>query len=160
MTLDLTPPPLAQLHHVEALAHVGEYVWAICALAPYTHVAPSTKTITTFHHFHPLVEVDLTHFIHDFNPKMDLVLDKETFIYVLMHSPLLSSNGPSIWCMNFSDIVLSLMTLLVALIFFLKYVNTLLMVMFLHQYHAYLLQHDYWIEENKLKAFNPSWLER
>jgi len=59
MTPYPTPPPLAQLHHADTLAHVGEYVRAIRALAPYTNVAPSTKTITTLHHFHPLVEVDL-----------------------------------------------------------------------------------------------------
>jgi hypothetical protein len=62
MTPYPTPPPLAQLHHADTLAHVGEYVRAIRALAPYTDVAPSTKTITTLHHFHPLVEVDLPPF--------------------------------------------------------------------------------------------------
>jgi len=44
--------------------------------------------------------------------------------------------------MNF-EIVLSLMNLLVALISFLRYVGTLLMVMFLQYYHACLLHHDY-----------------
>jgi len=81
-------------------------------------VAPSTKTITILHHFHPLVEVDLPPFIDDLNPKTDLVLDRETLIYAVMYSPLLSSYSPSIWCMNFYDIVLSLTTLLMALIFF------------------------------------------
>jgi hypothetical protein len=47
-----------------------------------------------------------------------------------------------VWCMNF-EIVLSLMNLFVALISFLRYVGTLLMVMFLHQYHACLLHHNY-----------------
>jgi hypothetical protein len=103
-----------------------------------------------------LVEVDIPPFIDDFNPKTDLVLDRKTFVYVLMHSPLLSFDSPSIRCMNFCDIVLSLTTLLVALIFFLRYANTLFMAMFLHKYHVYLLQHDYWFEENKLEAFDPS----
>jgi len=35
------------------------------------------------------------------------------------------------------------MILLLALISFLRYVGTLHMVMFLHQYHAYLLDYDY-----------------
>jgi hypothetical protein len=125
-------------------------------LALYTHAAPSTKTITTLHHFHPLVEVDIPPFIDDLNPKTDLVLDRKTFIYVLMHSPLLSFDSPSIRCMNFCDIALSLTTLLVALIFFLIYANTSFMAMFFHKYHAYLLQRDYWFDENKLEAFNPS----
>jgi hypothetical protein len=38
--------------------------------------------------------------------------------------------------MNFCNIVLSLMTLLVALMFVLKYAGTSLVVMFLHQYHT------------------------
>jgi hypothetical protein len=58
-------------------------------------VAPSTETIATLHHFHPLVEVDLPPFVNDFNPKMDLILDKEAFISVLTHSPHLSFNNPS-----------------------------------------------------------------
>jgi len=64
-------------------------------LAPYTHAAPSAKTIATLHHFHPLVEVDLPPFVDDFNPKMDLVLDRKAFIYVVMYSPCLSSNSLS-----------------------------------------------------------------
>jgi len=48
----------------------------------------------TFHHFHPLVEVDLPPFVDDFNLEMDLVLDREAFIYVLTHSPHLSSDSP------------------------------------------------------------------
>jgi hypothetical protein len=44
--------------------------------------------------------------------------------------------------MNF-EIVLSLMIFVLALISFLKYVGTLCMVMFLHQYHTYLLDRDY-----------------
>jgi hypothetical protein len=81
-------------------------------------VAPSTKTIRILHHFHPLVEVDLPLFIDDLNPKTDIVLDRKTLIYALMHSPFLSYDNPSIWCMNFCDITLSLMILLMALIFF------------------------------------------
>jgi len=98
----------------------------------------------TLHHFHPLVEVDLSPFVDDFNLEMDLVLGREAFISPLMHSPRLSCNNPLNVALNFGDIFLSLMILLMALIFVLKYVSTLLVVMFLHQYHACLLQHDYW----------------
>jgi hypothetical protein len=63
-------------------------------LVPYIHTTPSAKAIATLHHFHPLVEVDLPPFVNDLNPKMDLVLDREAFIYVVMYSPRLSSNGP------------------------------------------------------------------
>ncbi len=48
----------------------------------------------TFHHFHPLVEVDLPPFVDDFNPKMDLVLDGKAFIFASLHSSHLSSNNP------------------------------------------------------------------
>jgi hypothetical protein len=49
----------------------------------------------TFHHFHPLAEVDLPLFVKDFHPEMDFVLDKETFIYALTRSPHLSSGSLS-----------------------------------------------------------------
>jgi len=49
----------------------------------------------TFHHFHPLAEVDLPLFVKDFHPEMDFVLDKETFIYALTCSPHLSSGSLS-----------------------------------------------------------------
>jgi hypothetical protein len=65
-----------------------------------------------------------------------------------------------VWCMSFCKIDLSLMTLLMALIFFLRYANTSFVVMFLHHYHTCLLDHDYWLWKNKLEAFDPSWLER
>jgi hypothetical protein len=45
--------------------------------------------------------------------------------------------------MNFCEIVLSLIILLIALIFFLRDVGISLIVMFLHQYHVCLLHHDY-----------------
>jgi hypothetical protein len=48
----------------------------------------------TLHHFHPLVEVDFPPFVDDFNLKMDLVLDKEAFIFAFMHSPHLSFDSP------------------------------------------------------------------
>jgi hypothetical protein len=66
----------------------------MCALAPNTFVAPLVETITTFHHFHPLDEVDLPRFVDDFHLKMNLVLDREALIFALTHSPHLSFNGP------------------------------------------------------------------
>jgi hypothetical protein len=58
----------------------------MCALVPNILVAPLAKTITTLFHFHPLAEVDLPPFVEDFHPKMDLNLDRETFIYALTRS--------------------------------------------------------------------------
>jgi hypothetical protein len=49
------------------------------ALAPNTLVTPLAKTITTFHHLHPLVEVDFPPFVDHFHLEMDLILDKEAF---------------------------------------------------------------------------------
>jgi hypothetical protein len=114
-----TPLPLARLHCAWTFVHVGEYDCSMRALAPTIHVAPLVKTIVVFHHLHPLVEVDLHSFVDDFHPKMDLVLDKKAFIFVLMHSPHPSSDGSSIWCMNFCKIPWFVMILLVmALTFF------------------------------------------
>jgi hypothetical protein len=35
------------------------------------------------HYLHPLAEVNFPPFVEDFHPEMDLVLDRETFIYAL-----------------------------------------------------------------------------
>jgi len=64
----------------------------MCALAPSIFVAPSVETIAALCHFHPLVEVNLFPFVNNFHLKMNLVLDKTTFIYVLTCSPRLSFN--------------------------------------------------------------------
>jgi len=66
----------------------------MCALAFGIFVAPLTKTIVALCHLHPLVEVDQTLFVNNFHPKMNLVLDKKTFIYALTHFPLISYGGP------------------------------------------------------------------
>jgi hypothetical protein len=79
MAPDPTPLPSTQLHRVQALVHVGEYVRTMCALAPNTLIAPSTETIVAFRHLHPLVEVDLPPFVNNFHPKTNLVLDRKTF---------------------------------------------------------------------------------
>jgi hypothetical protein len=116
-------------------------------LAPYIHTAPSTKTIATLHHFHPLVEVDLPPFVDDFNSKMDLVLGREAFIYVVTYSPRLSSNSPSNMVYELLQYCFVLDDFASGFNFFGRYVGTLHVVMFLHQYHAYLLPRDYWFRK-------------
>ncbi len=64
-------------------------------ISPHHSCGPIVKTITSFHHLHPLAKVDLFLFVDDFHLEMDLVLDREAFIFVLMHSPRLSSDGSS-----------------------------------------------------------------
>jgi len=90
----------------------------MCALAPNTFVAPSTKTIVTLCHLHPLAKVDLPPFVNNFHPETNLVLEKETFIFTLTCFHISHLMVPQVWCMNFCGIILTLMTLLVALIFF------------------------------------------
>jgi hypothetical protein len=144
MTLDPTPPPSTQLHHAKAFARVGENVRTIHALAPYIHTTPSVETIATLHHFHPLVEVDLPLLLMILIQRWILFwIERHLFMFWCIHH-IFHSTVLRIWCMNFCDIVLSMITLLVPLIFVFKYACTLLVVKFLHQYHACLLQHDYW----------------
>ncbi len=96
------------------------------------------------HHFHPLVKVDLPPFVDDFNPELNLILDREAFIYALMHSPHLSSNNPLNMVYELLQYCFVPDDFASGFDFCLKYVGTLLVVMFLHQYHTCLLQHDYW----------------
>jgi len=101
-------------------------------LAPYTHATPLAKTIATLHHFHPLVKVDLPPFVDDFNPKTDLVLDREAFIYVVMYSPRLSSNSPSNMMCELLQYCFVPDDFASGFEFFYRYVGTSFMVMFLH----------------------------
>jgi hypothetical protein len=69
------------------------------ALAPNTLVTPLAYNIKTFHHLHPMAKVDPPPppplpFVEDFLTETDLVLDKETFVFALAHSPCLSSDDP------------------------------------------------------------------
>jgi hypothetical protein len=66
----------------------------VCALAPSTLATPLFKTITTFCHLHPLVEVDLPSLVDNFHLKMDFLKNKEAFIYTLTRSPCLSFHDP------------------------------------------------------------------
>ncbi len=87
MALYPIPPPLAQLHRARTLVHVKEYARVVRVLAPNTLATPLVETITALCHLHPLVEVDFPQFVNDFHLKMDFVLNKQTFIFVLIRSP-------------------------------------------------------------------------
>jgi hypothetical protein len=63
----------------------------VCALAPNTFTAPLVDTIVAPHHFHPLAKVDLPPFVNNFHLKMDVVLNRKAFIFVLTHFLCLSS---------------------------------------------------------------------
>jgi len=97
----------------------------------------------TLHHFHPLVEVDLPPFVDDFNPKMDLVLDIEAFVFALMHSPRLSSDNPLNMVYELLQYCFVLDDFASGFDFCFE-ICMQFVVVFLHQYHACLLQHDYW----------------
>jgi hypothetical protein len=79
------------------------------------------------HLLHPLAEVDFPPFVDDYHPKIEVILNKETFVSTLAHSPHTFSNGP-----------LSMMYELLRDYFvpndsasgFSRYVGTLLKVMF------------------------------
>jgi len=164
MALDLTPPPLAQLHCMDICSCRGvclnNMFWAMHALAPIIHVTPTIETIATLHHLHPLAKVDLPPFVNNFHPYMDLVLDREAFISTLKCFPCLSFNDPSsmvyelLWnCFILDDSVSDFDI-------FLRYTSTSFMVIFLHQYHVCLLHCNFWFWKNKPEVLNPSRLER
>jgi len=93
MARDLNPPPSTQWCYARAFVHLGGYARAVRTLAPSFPTVPLTKTIVALHHLHPLAKVDLPHFVNNFHPEIDLVLDKEAFIYVLTHFLCFSSGG-------------------------------------------------------------------
>jgi len=67
------------------------------SLAPNTLLTPLAENITTLHPLHPMAKVGPPPplpFVEDFLTETDLVLDKETFIFALAHSPCLSSDDP------------------------------------------------------------------
>jgi hypothetical protein len=97
----------------------------MCVLGPTTRVAPLVKTITSLHHLHPLVEVDLPLFVDDFHPEMDLVLDREAFIFALTHLPCLSFDDLSSTVYEIlKDYLFLMIQLIVVLISYLRYVGT------------------------------------
>jgi len=40
---------------------------------PNTFVAPSNETTGVLHLFHPIAEVDISPFVNDFHPKMEVI---------------------------------------------------------------------------------------
>jgi len=94
MAPDPIPPPLAQLCHTQAFAHVGEYVRSMRTLAHSTPTTPLIETITALWHLLPLAEVDFFPFVDNFHPKMNFVLNRKTFISMLPCSPHLSFSSP------------------------------------------------------------------
>ncbi len=155
MTLDPIPPPLAWLCHIQTFVHVGDYIQAMHTLAPNTPTTPSAETIMTLCHLHPLVEVDLPPFVEDFHPEMDLVLDRETFIYALTCSPHLSFGNPSSMVYGFLCDWFVLDDFISGFDFFWRYVGILLVVIFLHQYHAYLMHYNYWFCRKRVEGVWP-----
>jgi hypothetical protein len=88
------------------------------------------------HLLHPPTKVDIPPFVDDFHLEIEVTLNWETFVYALVHSPHLSSDG-------LSSMVYELLRE-----YFVpndsasgssKYVGTLLKVMFHFQYHVYFL---------------------
>jgi hypothetical protein len=59
------------------------------------------------HLLHPLVEVDFPPFFDDFHLETKVILDQEAFVFALVRSPHLSSNGPSNMVYELLRIVLS-----------------------------------------------------
>jgi hypothetical protein len=107
-----------------------------------------------------LPKVDLPPFVNDFHPKMDLVLDKETFIYVWHIHYIFHLVVFWLWCMSFCKIVLSLMTLLVTLIFFWNmWAYSLWLCSSIDIMLACCIATN-GCGRNKLKVFGPSWLNR
>jgi hypothetical protein len=115
-----------------ALAHVGEYVQVVCALAPDTLATPLAKTIVAFRHLHPLAKVGLPPFVNDFHPETNLVLDREAFIFALTHFSRLSSNGPSVMVYELLQDCFVPDDFASGFYLFLKYVSTSFVVMFFH----------------------------
>jgi hypothetical protein len=56
---------------------------------------PSNDTMATLCFFHPLVKVDLPPFVDDFHLEIKVILNWETLIFTLAHSPHLWSSGLS-----------------------------------------------------------------
>jgi hypothetical protein len=69
------------------------YVQTMHALASNISAALSATTILALCHLHPLVEVNLPPFVNDFHSKMDLVLNKKAFIFIVACFPCLSFDG-------------------------------------------------------------------
>jgi len=69
------------------------YVQTMHALASNIFAALLATTILALRHLHPLAEVNLPPFVNDFHPKMDLVLDKKAFIFIVACFLCISSDN-------------------------------------------------------------------
>jgi hypothetical protein len=87
-------------------------------------------------------------------------LDREAFISTLTCFPHLSSSNPSSMVYQLLWDCFVPVDYTSGFVFFFRYASMSLVVMFFHEYHTYLLHHDYWLWKNKSEAFDPSWLER
>jgi hypothetical protein len=72
-----------------------------------TLVTPFDKILRILCFLHPLVEVDFPPFVDDFHLEMIVTLDRNAFIFNLIHSSCLFLVAFWVWCMNFYGIVLS-----------------------------------------------------
>jgi hypothetical protein len=95
LTPNPIPPPSTCLHGTHAFVHVKEYARVIHALN--TLATSSNETMGVLRLLHPLVEVDLPFFVDDFHPEAEVTLDWQTFVFALVCSLHLSSDGP--WSM-------------------------------------------------------------
>jgi hypothetical protein len=68
---------------------------------------PYDETMGVLHLLYSLVEVDFPPFVNDFHFKMEVIVDRKTFIFALVHSPCLFFMALYVWCTNFNEIVLS-----------------------------------------------------
>ncbi len=143
MDSNLSPPTSTQLHHAQALAHVEEYIQIVCALVLNIFAIPSNETMTTLHFFQPLAQVNLSLLSIISIRRWRLFQIRMPLIFLLGCSPCFSFD-------DFSNMVYELLQdcfvrddFMCDFEFFFKYVNTLLMVMFLHLYHVYFWHHEY-----------------
>jgi hypothetical protein len=60
------------LFHSLALGRVGEYFWAICALAPFSLASMSSNTTPTFIALHPKLDGYFPFFLEDYKLDQDL----------------------------------------------------------------------------------------
>jgi hypothetical protein len=95
-------------------------------------VAPSTKTIVSIRHLHPLVGVDLPPFVDDSHPKINFFLDRKAFISILTRFPCLSSNDASCTVYELLQDYFVFYDFVSGFVSFLRHVSTLFVVIFFH----------------------------
>jgi len=86
------------------------------------------------HLLHPLAKVDLPLFIDDFHPKIKVTLNQNAFNFALVRSPHFSFDGPSSMVYELLQNCFVPNVSTSGFNLFLRYVGTLLKVMFHFQY--------------------------